>query len=98
MHNQRRIVGFLLIVFGVMFLLDKLDIFHFTLLINGWWTLLLIIPAGLSMARQGITAGNAILGVLGVYFLLEANGWNVRGFFIPAILIIFGLYIVLRNK
>ncbi|MDD3112911.1 MAG: DUF5668 domain-containing protein [Candidatus Izemoplasmatales bacterium] len=96
--NTRRVVGILLVIFGVFFLLDKLEILEFSPLFTGWWTLFLIIPAILSMGKNGVNVGNAILLAIGVFFLLEERGWNIRGFFVPSVLILFGIVLVLNKK
>lgn len=97
-ENNKSIFGILLVVFGIVFLLVRLEVIPINLFFNGWWTLLLIIPALMSMTKQGVTAGNAILLAIGIYFFLDENGWNFRGFFVPAILILFGLYIIFKKR
>jgi hypothetical protein len=49
------------------------------------------------MSRQGITFGNGILFAVGIYFLLEANGWNVKGFFVPTMIVVFGVALLLKK-
>ncbi|MBN2504223.1 MAG: hypothetical protein JXB20_02645 [Bacilli bacterium] len=96
--NQKRFLGILLIVFGVIFLLDRLGILPVNVFFQGWWTLLLILPAIYSMTKQGVTAGNSILLAIGVFFFLDENGWNIKGFVIPSILIIFGIALLIRRS
>ncbi len=96
-NDHRKFLGILLIVFGTLFLLDRLEILPITIFFDGWWTLLLIIPAVYSMTRQGITMGNSILLAIGVFFFLDERGWNVKGFVVPALLIIFGIALIVRH-
>lgn len=96
--TTKRVIGILLVVFGVFFLLNKLGILAFSPLFSGWWTLFLIIPAVLSMVKTGVNGGNAILLAIGVFFFLDENGWNVKGFFVPAALIVFGIILFLKKN
>ncbi len=96
--NNRLILGVLLVIFGVVFLLDRLDIIPINIFFDGWWTLLLIIPALISMSKQGVSVGNAIVLTIGLYFFIDERGWNFKGLFMPAILILFGLYFILRKR
>lgn len=96
--NTKRVIGILLVIFGILFLLNKLEILNFSPLFSGWWTLFLIVPAILSMIKNGVNAGNAILLAIGVFFFLEERGWNVKGFFVPSALIVFGIVLLLNKK
>jgi len=96
--KNRNLIGILLLAFGVVFLLQTLHILPIAIFFNGWWTLFLIIPAILSMSRQGVTAGNAVLLVIGVFFFIDAQGWNLRGYLMPAILIALGIGLLLKKR
>ncbi len=95
--KRRDVLGSVLLVLGVLLLLDLFNVFEFNLFFNGWWTLILIIPAILSMSRTGISVGNTVLLVLGVGFLLQEQGWNFKGYLVPAIFIIIGLGILFKR-
>ena len=95
--KRRDVLGAVLLVLGVLLLLDLFNVFEFNLFFDGWWTLLLIIPAILSMSRTGISVGNTVLLVLGVGFLLQEQGWNFKGYLVPAIFIFIGLGILFRR-
>lgn len=94
---NRNVLGIILLVVGALFLLDRLNIFSFSIFFVGWWTLLLIIPAIISMTRQGITLGNGILLSIGVFLFLDLNGWNLSTYVLPGILIVMGLIILLKK-
>ncbi len=96
-YNDKKILGMVLIVIGIVFLLNRIGVITANIFFAGWWTLFLIVPALISMTRQGITMGNGILFAVGIYFFLDANGWNFRGFFVPAMIIVFGLALVFRK-
>ncbi|MBI9009398.1 MAG: hypothetical protein JEZ05_05140 [Tenericutes bacterium] len=95
--KQRNFLGLILVVLGAILLLQAFDIIQGTIFFNGWWTLFLIIPAIVSMSRTGVSVGNTILLVLGIGFLLQEQGWNFRGFLVPAIFIILGIGILFRK-
>ncbi|MCK4551617.1 MAG: hypothetical protein KAU02_01775 [Tenericutes bacterium] len=96
--RRHNILGTILLVIGVVVLLNALDIWAINIFFDGWWTLFLIIPAVMSMSRQGMTSGNLILLVLGVGFLLnEQIGWELKKYFIPAIFIVVGLAIIFKK-
>lgn len=97
-RNNRNLLGVCLLVFGVIFLLQRMDILPFTIFFKGWWTLLLIIPALFSMSKQGITTGNTVLLVVGVFFFVDERGWNLQGYLIPALLIVLGLSILIKRR
>lgn len=95
--RNRNLLGIILLVIGVIILLNALDLIPVNIFFNGWWTLFLIIPAIMSMSRQGVTAGNTILLVLGIGFLLQEQGWNVTRYIVPAVFIIIGIGILIRK-
>jgi len=96
-RNDKKVLGIILVLIGIVLLLNRIGVITADIFFAGWWTLLLIIPAIVSMSRQGITFGNGILFAVGIYFLLEANGWNVKGFFVPTMIVVFGVALLLKK-
>ncbi len=94
--RNNSVLGIMLLVAGILFLLDALNVIN-GILFDGWWTLFLIIPGILSMSRQGINLGNTILVVIGVAFLLDRQGVHLGGYFVPGILIILGLFVLFKK-
>ena len=96
-NNNNKFWGIVLIVVGVVFLLDRLvpgiDIFF-----RGWWALFLIVPSVYHISKNGFQTGNIILLGLGVYFLIEAQGWNYSYVILPAVLILFGVAFLVKKK
>ncbi|HPJ24426.1 MAG TPA: DUF5668 domain-containing protein, partial [Bacillota bacterium] len=78
--KNRNLWGIILLILGAIMLMNAFNVFpqDIDVFFPGWWTLFLIVPAGVSMSRTGITAGNAVLMILGVGFLLQAQGWNLK--------------------
>ena len=98
MYNKnRRFLGYVFILAGALFLVDRLGFIEFNLFFDGWWTLFLIIPALYSMSRSGITLGNSVLLAIGAVLLFDQRGWNLRGYLLPGFLIVLGLGLVFRR-
>lgn len=95
--SRRNSFGLLLLLIGVIILLNAFNIIPINIFFDGWWTLFLIIPALMSMSRQGVTAGNVILLILGVGFLLREQGWNFTQYLVPAIFIAVGIVILIKK-
>lgn len=95
--SNKKLFGIILIVIGTVFLLNRLGVFSFNIFFDGWWTLLLIIPAVMSMSKQGLTTGNIILFVLGVIFLLREQGLDLGGYLVPAVLVVFGIALLIKK-
>jgi len=95
--SNKRIFGIVLIVLGAIFLLNAIGIFSINIFFDGWWTLLLIIPAFMSMSKQGVTTGNTILLVVGLVFLLKERGLDLGGYLVPAVLILLGVSLFIRK-
>lgn len=97
--RRNNVLGIILLVIGVVVLFNAMDWWTIDIFFDGWWTLFLIIPAVMSMSRQGVTSGNLILLVLGVGFLLnEQIGWEFKKYLVPAIFIIIGLAIIFKKN
>lgn len=89
-------LGLILVALGVLFLGHSLNWWYFGY-IRGWWTLVLIIPAVISIVNEGFRIWNSILGLFGVALLLRANGllrFNIWYVAVAAVLIIAGVSII----
>ncbi|MGD9761064.1 MAG: DUF5668 domain-containing protein [Candidatus Izemoplasmatales bacterium] len=95
--TNRRVFGIILLVLGVIFLLNVLQIWSFNPFFDGWWTLLLIIPAIVSMSRQGVTTGNMILLIIGGVLFLQERNFDFKGFLLPAVLIVLGIALFIKK-
>jgi len=95
--TQKKLFGILLVVLGAIFLLNALNIFTVNIFFNGWWTLFLIIPAVISMSKQGITTGNSILLIIGIVLLLREWDVDFKGYLVPAVLIILGIGLLFKK-
>ncbi|MDT8336290.1 MAG: DUF5668 domain-containing protein [Candidatus Izemoplasmatales bacterium] len=95
--TNKKLFGILLIVLGGIFLLNKFNVFNFDIFFDGWWTLFLIIPAIMSMSKQGVTTGNTVLLIIGIVLLLWERGIDLQGFLVPAVLIVLGISLFVRK-
>lgn len=64
-----KILGLLFIVVGVGYVGEYTGIWSFTIFFRGWWALLFIIPAILSMIDNGIQYMNSAVALFGFYVL-----------------------------
>ena len=104
MEKVNRILwGLVFIVLGVVVALNALDIIDFNIFFNGWWTFIIIIPCFIGLfddTKEG-KLGNIIGLIIGLVLLFVARGWlrfdMVFKLFIPAILVIIGLYLIFGN-
>lgn len=98
--SHRIWLGGILIVLGLLFLLDSLDIMDFGDFVSNWWPLILIV-FGINriVNRSAIFLGTAVL-LFGIIFQLqELNVFpgNVFKYIWPMALILFGLWLVARS-
>lgn len=98
--SQRRWVGVLLIVIGVLFLMDTLDILHIGSFLADWWPVILIVVGFMKLKGRDKTGG-AVLFILGIVFLsatLNIINWGSIFRFWPLILIAIGVSMFLKAK
>lgn len=88
------------IMLGIAFLGTVFGFWDFREL-QGWWALLLIIPALGSMVSSKINLGNIIVLFLGIWFLLREQKWlqhrDVDLFVLSLLLIVIGLWLILSD-
>lgn len=66
------ILGLLLIVVGVIFALNALNIADIDIFFDGWWTLFIIVPCGVGLFTEREKTGNLIGIAIGVFLLLSS--------------------------
>lgn len=93
--------GLVLIIVGVIFGLNALDITNINIFFDGWWTLFIIIPCFIDLFKEKNKTGNIIGIVIGICLLLACN--NIINFnliwklMIPVALVIFGLSLIFKD-
>lgn len=103
MSNMKNIFwGLFLIVIGIIFGLNALEITNIDLFFDGWWTLFIIVPCFIGLFNEKEKTGNIIGLVIGVFLLLSAQGIVefeiVFKLAVPALLVIFGLSMLFKNS
>ena len=93
--------GLILIAVGIGIVGAMAGAWEFRIFFDGWWTLIFIIPAVLSIIEHGIRIGNTIGLVLGVALLSCCQGWLpwdvLSRMLVPVVMILIGGVMVFKN-
>jgi len=100
-HSHQPWVGIILIVLGVLFLADALNLAESGRILHHWWPLILIIGGLIKLSSDDKNGGLIMLIVGGLFLLsnLHIIHWNVIGRLWPIVLILVGFSMLLgRNR
>lgn len=90
--------GTLFIIAGIGFVGNAFNIWNFELFFDGWWTLFIIIPSGISIIQNGPKPFAVCMFVIGVLILLSCIGIFdysiIEKLLLPIIFIIIGVSII----
>ena len=93
--------GLVLIVIGVIFGLNALEITDINIFFEGWWTLFIIIPSFIGLFKEEDKTGNLIGLAIGFCLLLGCQDYIsfdlIWKLMVPAILVIIGLSIIFKD-
>lgn len=93
--------GIVLIVIGVIFGLNALEITNINIFFDGWWTLFIIVPCFIDLFKDEDKTGNIIGLIIGVCLLLCCQGvlnfTLVFKLLVPTILVILGLSLLFKD-
>jgi len=93
--------GIAIIVIGLIFLGNNLNIWNVDVFFDGWWTLFIIIPSFLGLFKREDFFSSSVGLIIGVLFLLAAQDlidWSIVGkVFIPVLLIMIGLSLIFKS-
>ncbi len=96
--SNRVIWGIILILVGVIFALNALNITEIDIFFEGWWTLFIIVPSLVGLVRGPDRMGSFIGLGIGVLLLLNSQGLLDLGkiweLIVPAIIILIGVKLV----
>lgn len=103
MKNNKSIIwGVILVMVGVIYGLNSLDIVDITLFFPGWWTLFIIVPCVIGLITDSDKTGSIIGVIIGVLLFLGANDiidynliWKLV---FPLIIIIVGLSLIFKDR
>ncbi len=103
MKNLRTVLwGMLLVAIGVIVGLNAFDVVKVNLFFEGWWTFLIIIPCTFDLFKSRNKTFDVIGILVGVVLLLVTRDVLttelIRKISLPAILVVFGLYLILKNS
>ncbi len=100
-NTTKLVIGLVIILFGLSLILRTAGI-EFTLFFTGWWAVLMMIIAVISMVSGDIGPGNFALLALGVYLFADQRNWIPQWFnsayLIGAVVIGFGLLFIFGPK
>lgn len=93
--------GIVFVVIGLIFGLNALGITDINIFFNGWWTLFIIIPSLIGIAKERGGVGNFIWLAIGIVLLLSTQGIldisKIGKLIFPAILVALGLGIIFKD-
>ena len=93
------LVGAVLLFYGGVHLTSRIMGYDLPFFFDGWWTLLVMVPAGMSMLETGIHIGNTIVLLLGALLLCWEQGWIENLNFplvLAVVLVVLGVYFIAR--
>lgn len=93
--------GIVLIILGLVFGLNALDITNIDIFFDGWWTLIIIIPCFIDLFTDNDKVGSIIGLIIGITLLLCCQDFLsfelVGKLLLPVILVIIGLSMVFKD-
>lgn len=103
MKNNKSIIwGVILVMVGVIYGLNSLNIVDINLFFPGWWTLFIIVPCVIGLVTDGDKTGSIIGVIIGVLLFLGANDiidydliWKL---IFPLIIIVVGLSLIFKDR
>jgi len=99
--TSKLVIGLVIILFGLSLILRTAGV-EFTLFFTGWWAVLMIVIAIISMVSGDVGPGNFALLSLGAYLFADQRNWIPQWFnsayLIGAVVIGFGLLFIFGPK
>ena len=94
--------GIALVIFGLIWGLNALDITRINIFFDGWWTLFIIVPCFIGLFNEKEKTGNIIGLVIGIALLLcclDLLDFNIIWkLSFPTILVIVGLSFIFKDS
>lgn len=103
MRNSKNIIwGIILIVIGLIFATNALDITSIRIFFDGWWTLFIIVPCAVGLITNRDKTGNLIGLLIGAALLLACQNvfdfGIVRKLIVPIIIILIGVSLLFKGR
>ncbi|MDE5977286.1 MAG: hypothetical protein K2G70_02310 [Turicibacter sp.] len=86
--------GVFLLIVGIGFLGEALNLWDFNLFFGGWWTLFIIVPCLVNMYESGLKRSNVIGVTVGILLLLSALQVLAEALVVPIFLVVIGLVLI----
>lgn len=101
MKSSNVLWGLFFIIIGLGFAGNAFNLWDFELLFEGWWTLFIIIPSGISLYQNGFRLWPLVGLFVGIMLFLSSRGMidsSVLGKLIaPLIFVLIGLNMIFKN-
>lgn len=97
---KRPLVGWVLVISGILLLADRLGYIQLGGLLHRWWPLILVATGLWHWLADRRNTGGLVLAAIGAVFLLQRFAlvsWAVVGTYWPAVLILAGLVVLARR-
>jgi|SRR5699024_10466564 len=97
----RSLIGFLLLLFGIGFLLQQADVVDFDKLLSHWWPLILIIIGFVQLAyrrHSSVVSGMLFIVIGGLLLIGQFVDYNMWDYIWPLILVIVGASFLLSRS
>lgn len=103
MKQKKSIIwGIILVIIGLIYLINNLDLWKINLFFKGWWTLFIIIPSLLSLINNKNIISSTLGIIIGALLLLATRdyiSWIMIGkIFLPLVMIIIGVSLIFKSK
>jgi len=103
MKQKKSIIwGIILVIVGLIYLINNLDIWNINLFFDGWWTLFIIIPSLISLINKKNIISSTLGIIIGILLLLATRdyiAWIMVGkIFLPLVIIITGISLIFKSK
>lgn len=101
-RSEKIVIGSVLIILGVIFALNALEITDIDIFFKGWWTLFIIVPSFIGLFHKDERSMSIVPFIVGVLLLLGAQGLlsfaTIWKLIIPVILICIGVAILFKDN
>ena len=100
-ESTKKVIGIVLLAFGVLWLLASLGAFTFKLVFRGWWTLIIIIPSIWAIVSNKNRQGGFIALGIGLILFLLAQFLSWADFFrftLAILMVLTGISILMSHS
>lgn len=100
MKKSRGIIwGIVVMIVGALWILKEANVFDFSRLFAGWWTLFIIVPSLIGLCTDRNKTGSLIFLLIGVTLLVNQyyDIWRYSNYIVPAFVVVAGLIILVNT-